>query len=229
MPAQSASWLLQVDHRCLPPLPPAPLSLGLSLSLCFPLPKLRGNNERVNFPSRVPSALSTLTARPRVRSRPYFLVQFFSFPARSLSLSPFTRYRPRLLMARDCLSRLSGARTTASIYPRRDFCPPRDRCRRHAPEPILTFHFSRRGSTFGVPSPPRVGRRHVAKLALHERQQRKFFLFLSLRARFSRFLPRPLHFPLVPAYSPTRIREHLNFAPSPPSSRLLTWYRFLFK
>lgn len=83
---------------------PSPLSLCPSLSLCFPLPKLRAIMNASIF-YLVPSARPYcsrpfLLPLPR-RSCPYFLVQFFFFQL----LSPVIG---RLLMARDCLSRLSG-------------------------------------------------------------------------------------------------------------------------
>lgn len=145
MPAQSASWLLQVDHRCdsrdllyfsrpllPPPLRPIP-------SVCLFLFVFRSQSSGAIMNASIFHLASHPLSRLLPLARASEAVPIFScnfFPSQP-ALSPFTRYRPRLLMARDCLSRLSsaGGARTARPYIHDDLCPPRDRCRRHAPSP----------------------------------------------------------------------------------------------
>lgn len=75
-------------------------------------------------------------------------------------------------------------------------------------EPILTFHFSRRGSTFALsPHPlPRYPVRHVAKLTLHQRSVKEgnfAFLLFSLRRLF------PIRF----AGSRSRVLDYYYYSP----------------
>lgn len=182
---------------------------SLSLSLCFPLPKLRAIMKASIFhlvPSARPYCLSLSlplsSGSPRLSL--FSLQRNFFLPASSL-LSPVIG---RLLMARDCLSRLSGERRSrvrlARIAPISATFALRDRVG-DTREPILTFHFSRRGSTFGcLPSfacpPPALPFADVRSWPTQRREislsqaaaKGENFLLLSL----SYFPPRPLYFPL---------------------------------
>lgn len=139
-------------------------SFSLSLSLCFPLPKLRAIMNASIF-YLVPSARPYCSHPPshpplcslsRDEAVPIFSCNFF-LP------TPFTRYRPlangmRLPFAfirDDGVPASDGpARRTCGLrpYPAATFAL-RERVG-DTREPILTFHFSRRGSTFGYLFPP---------------------------------------------------------------------------
>lgn len=127
------------------------LFLSLFLSLCFPLPKLQAIMNASIF-HLVPSA----------RSYRSFLPSFLFFlPKLSLffraifisSLAPFTRYRPRSLMAHDCLSRLSSVSVASSgLWTSRDLCPQRSCMSATRANP--SWRFISRDADRHSPSPP---------------------------------------------------------------------------
>lgn len=175
-------------------------SFAQSLSLCFPLLKLRAIMNASIF-HLVPSALTAFVPTPlaiplllHAEAVPIFLVQFFSF-----QLAPFTRYRSlangtRLpfafirngVPASDGLADCRPISATFALLDRVDDT--------RGTHPDVSFLATGIDIQFPTPLPRTGSFSHVAKLVFHERQQRKeIFLHVSLI-----FPPRrPLYFPLV--------------------------------